>query len=113
MDNEERHQHSPDAERMFGRALWIRDNLPITPDEWGLLCLLIFGGVPEKRPTPEEFARARAHYVSPGALTAFPVEGRSEWSPVPARTLSSGVEEVGHGPAPPGSPAWAAIEDGL
>ena len=77
MDHEQWHEQSPDAERMFGRALWLRDNLPITPDEWGLLCLLIFGGVPEKRPTPEELAKARAHYVSPRALTALPV-GTSE-----------------------------------
>jgi hypothetical protein len=66
-----------DAERMFGRALWLKDNLPITPDEWGLLCLLIFGCVPEKRPTPEEFAQARAHYMSRGELIAFPVGDRA------------------------------------
>ena len=74
MDTDQRQADNVIAERMFGRALWLRDNLPITPDEWGLLCLLIFGRLPEKRPTPEAFAQARAQYASVRELTAVPVE---------------------------------------
>lgn len=74
MDSDQRQPDNVIAERMFGRALWLRDNLPITPDEWGLLCLLVFGQLPEKRPTPEEFAQARAHHASVRELTAVPVE---------------------------------------
>ena len=74
MDIDQRQPDNVIAERMFGRALWLRDNLPITPDEWGLLCLLIFGQLPEKRPTAEEFAQARAHHASVRVLTAVPVE---------------------------------------
>lgn len=93
MDSEQWHQQTViDAERMFGRALWLKDNLPITPDEWGLLCLLIFGGVPEKRPTPEEYAQARAHYMSPGELTALPVDGPAAVEPAPApRRVTPGM----------------------
>jgi hypothetical protein len=74
VDNDQPQPDNVIAERMFGRALWLRDNLPITPDEWGLLCLLIFGQLPEKRPTPEEFARARAQHASLRGLTALPVD---------------------------------------
>ena len=58
---------------MFGQALWLRDNLPITPDEWALLNLLIFGDVPEKRPTNHEFERARAHHTSLRELVPLPI----------------------------------------
>lgn len=73
MDDDQRHQQSADTLRMFGRALWLKDNLPITPDEWALLNLLIFGGVPERRPTRQEFERARARHNSLSELVALPV----------------------------------------
>jgi hypothetical protein len=73
----QRHQQSAETERMFGRALWLKENLPITPDEWGLLCVLIFGEVPEKRPTPEEFADARARHTSLRELTPIAVDDES------------------------------------
>jgi hypothetical protein len=81
VDNDQRHQQSADTERMFGRALWLKDNLPITPDEWGLLCVLIFGEVPEKRPTPEELADARARHTSLRELTPLPVDEESRAEP--------------------------------
>ena len=74
MDNDQRHQLSADTERMFRRALWLKDNLPITPDEWALLCALIFGDLPEKQPKLDEFERARAHYASLREWTAVPVD---------------------------------------
>ena len=74
LDSDQREPDNAIAERMFGRALWLRDNLPITPDEWGLLCLLIFGQLPEKRPTPEEFAQARAHHASLRGSTPISVD---------------------------------------
>ena len=77
MDSDQRHQQRVFAEQMFGRALWLKANLPITADEWGLLCLLIFGDVPEKQPTPDEFARAQAHHISLGEVTALPVGERA------------------------------------
>jgi hypothetical protein len=79
MDNDERQQPSAETDRMFGRVLWLKDNVPITPDEWGLLCALIFGDLPEKRPTHDELARARAHYSPVGRLTAVRVD-----APAPA-----------------------------
>ena len=77
MDNDQRHRQNADTERMFGRALWLKENLPMTPDEWALLCVLIFGEVPEKRPTPEEFADARARHPSLGELTPISVDDES------------------------------------
>lgn len=74
VDNDQRYQQSADTGRMFGRALWLKDNLPITPDEWALLCVLIFSDVPEKQPTRHEFERARAHYASLRELTAVPMD---------------------------------------
>jgi hypothetical protein len=74
VDSDQRQPDDVIAERMFGRALWLKDNLPITPDEWGLLCLLIFGELPEKRPTPRELAQARAHQPSLREFTAVPVD---------------------------------------
>jgi hypothetical protein len=81
---------------MFGQALWLKDNLHITPDEWALLNLLIFGDVPERRPTSDEFERARAHHVSLRELVAIPIgqptgveraaEGTLEASPMLSRT---------------------------
>jgi hypothetical protein len=73
VDHDQPHQHSTDTGRMFGRALWLKDNLPITPDEWALLILLIFADVPEKRPTDHEFEVARAHYASRRTLVALPM----------------------------------------
>lgn len=67
-------QGAPHPERMFGRALWLKDNLPITADEWGLLCLLIFGDLPEKHPTPTQMDEARARYTSLRQLKAVPVD---------------------------------------
>ena len=64
MDDDQRHQQDDDTRRMFGQALWLKDNLPITPDEWALLNLLIFGDVPERPPTSHEFERARAHHTA-------------------------------------------------
>lgn len=66
---------------MFARALWLKENLPITPDEWGLLCVLIFGDVPEKQPTPEELADARARHASLRELTPISVDAESRVEP--------------------------------
>ena len=74
MDNDQRHQQSADTGRMFRRALWLKDNLPITPDEWALLCALIFGDLPEKQATRHEFERAQAHYASLREWTAVPMD---------------------------------------
>lgn len=74
MADDQRHARNADAEQMFGRALWLKDNLPITPDEWGLLCVLIFGDLPEKRPTPEELADARARHTALRDLQALSVD---------------------------------------
>lgn len=73
MDTPQRHTQDADRERMFAQALWLKDNLPITPDEWGLLCLLIFGDLPERRPTPDELERALALHRSRRTLTAVPM----------------------------------------
>ena len=73
MDEDPRHQQDGDTRRMFGQALWLKDNLPITPDEWALLNLLIFCDVPDKRPTSHEFERARAHYTPMRELVALPI----------------------------------------
>ena len=74
VDDDQRHRQEGDTRRLFGRALWLKDNLPITPDEWALLNLLIFGDVPEKRPTSDEFERARAHHTSLRELVALPID---------------------------------------
>ena len=79
--NDQPHRQDADSERMFGRALWLKENLPITPDEWALLCVLIFGEVPEKRPTPEEFADARARHTSLRELTPISVDDESQGEP--------------------------------
>ena len=78
MDHDQRFQQIADTGRMFRRALWLKANLPITPDEWALLCALIFGDLPEKQATGHEFERARGHYASLRERTAVPMD-------VPAR----------------------------
>jgi hypothetical protein len=80
VDNDQRHIQSTDTERMFGRALWLKRNLPISPDEWALLNLLIFADMPEDRPTRDEFERAQVHFASPRELTAVPMH-----DPAPAQ----------------------------
>ena len=81
MDDDQGHQQSADTGRMFRRALWLKDNLPITPDEWALLCALIFGDLPEKQATDEELERARAHYAPIREWTAVPVEDPARVEP--------------------------------
>ena len=85
MDHYQRPQEEGDTRRMFAQALWLKDNLPITPDEWALLNLLIFGGVPEKPLTSREFERARAHYISRRGLVALPVGDPAGAEGVPER----------------------------
>ena len=81
VDNDQRHWQNAGTEHMFGRALWLKENLPMTPDEWALLCVLIFGEVPEKRPTPEEFADARARHTSLRELTPISIDDESRVEP--------------------------------
>jgi hypothetical protein len=90
VENDQRHQQSAETERMFGRALWLKDNLPITPDEWGLLCVLIFGDVPEKRPTPEELADARERHASLRELTPIPVDAEARVEPAHVESRPGG-----------------------
>jgi hypothetical protein len=73
VDTLEPHAKEADKVRMFARALWLKDNLPITPDEWGLMCLLVFGDLPERRPTPDEFERALARHRSRRQIVAVPM----------------------------------------
>ena len=75
MDHDQRYQHIADTGRMFRRALWLKANLPMTPDEWALLCALIFGDLPEKQATDHELERARAHYAPLREWTAVPIDG--------------------------------------
>ncbi len=74
MDHDQRYQQTADTGRMFRRALWLKANLPITPDEWALLCALIFGDLPEKQATDHELERARAHYAPLRKWTAVPID---------------------------------------
>ena len=85
MDHDQRSQHIAETGRMFRRALWLKANLPITPDEWALLCALIFGDLPEKQATNHELERARAHYAPIREWKAVPIED-------PARLEVLGVE---------------------
>ena len=96
MDSDQRHQQDGDARRLFGRALWLKDNLPITPDEWALLNLLIFGDVPEKWPTSHEFERARARHTSSlRRLVALPI---GDTARVESATQSGTPGGLGDGP---------------
>ena len=103
MDNDQRHQQNGDTRRMFGRALWLKDNLPITPDEWALLNLLIFGDVPVKQPTSDEFERARAHHTSLRGLVALPMgDPRVERAPDRGVLEASPMLSRTTGPRPSG-----------
>ena len=103
VDNEQRHHHNGDTRRMFGRALWLKDNLPITPDEWALLNLLIFGDVPVKRPTSAEFERARARHTSLRGLVALPIgDPRVERAPDRGVLEASPMLSRTTGPRPSG-----------